>query len=159
VFAFVYDSFGIKKIISTFFFVKGSKKNYEILVKSSGFSKTELTIPVGKSALFLVDKRKSASNENNDIVVNWNELFIIEVCGEEVIEGKYRPVVGGFQSDKSPEHFPVKFKLAGVYYFKLANHPKNPPLCKIQVVEEQALSFLLMEEGFLPRIIRIGLSF
>ena len=107
--------------------------------------------------MFLVDKRKSQSNENNDVVVNWDELFIIEVCGDEVIDGKYRPVIGGYQSDKSPDRFLVKFKLTGDYYFKLANHPKNPSLCKIKVVEEQPLSFLITEEGFLPRIIRIGL--
>ena len=109
-----------------------------------------------KSVVFLIDKRKSTSNENNDIVVDWNEVYIIEVVGDEAIDGKYRPVCGGNQSDRSPDRFNVKFKLAGDYYFKLVNHPKNPPLCKIRVTEEQPLSFLITEEGFLPRIIRIG---
>jgi hypothetical protein len=103
----------------------------------------------------LVDKKKSASNENNDIVINWNEVFIIEVIGDDPVDGKYRPVNGGFQSDKSPDRFIVKFKLSGDYYFKMANNPKNPPLCKIRVIEEQPLNFLITEEGFLPRIIRI----
>lgn len=108
--------------------------------------------------MFLLDKRKSTSNENNDIVVNWEEVYIIEVLGDEVIDGKYRTVIGGNVSDRSPDRFTVKFKLRGEYYFKLVNHPKNPPLCKIKVVEEIPLSFLITEEGFLPRVIRIGLS-
>jgi hypothetical protein len=49
----------------------------------------------------------------------------------------------------------VKFKLAGSYYFKLINHPKDPPIMKMTVAEDVPLTFLITENGFMPRIIRI----
>ena len=116
-----------------------------------------------KTVVFLVDKynqetsepKGNEENKESDVKINLEETWIVEVMKDDV-EGKYKPVVGGFQSEKLTSQFQVKLKTIGEYLFKLQNHPSNPKLCKIKVVENQSLTYLITEEGFLPRVIRIG---
>ena len=108
---------------------------------------------------FLTDKRglthdvENKDEENEEF--NLEDIYIIQVIQEDV-DNKYRQVVGGFHSQKNFDRHLVHFKTLGDYIFKLKNHPANPALCKIKVVDDQNLSFIITEDGFLPKIIRIG---
>ena len=116
--------------------------------------------------LFLVDTEQNNEEENEDdeeedqrgrhFNYNQEEVFIIHNTKDN--EGNYRQVVGGLHSERFTDRHLVRFKTVGEYYFQLENHPKKPPICKIRVEEEQPLCFLINEDGFVPRIIRIGKS-
>jgi len=80
---------------------------------------------------------------------------IIQVVYDE-IDNKYYPVINGYETGQLSSNYTVRFKLEGVYLFKLVNHPRNPPIIKIKVLEEQPFSINVTDEGFFPRIIRIG---
>ena len=86
---------------------------------------------------FLIDS-DIIKNEEDD------EIAIVQIINDEV-EGQYRPVIGGYHSENMSEKFTVRFKLVGDYYFKLINHPNNPGICKIKIVEEKPLSLLITD--------------
>ncbi len=82
---------------------------------------------------------------------------ILQVIDDE-IEGKYRHVIGGFNSGKAYLKGTVafNFKLIGEYKFKVNNHPKDPPACIIFVNEEQPIHAQITDDGFQPKFIKIG---
>lgn len=82
-------------------------------------------------------------------------MSIVQVVNDD-IEGKYRPVINGYESGLLNSKYVIKFKLIGEYMFKLQNHPKSPPLLRIKVIEEQPISLVITDDGFLPKTIRIG---
>ena len=82
------------------------------------------------------------------------QLSLVQVVNDD-IEGKYRPVINGYESGLLNNKYVIKFKLIGEYLFKLQNHPKSPPLARIKVIEEQPISLAITDDGFLPKIIRI----
>jgi plastocyanin len=104
-------------------------------------------VPQGKSVSFLIDSQIER-NENNDAI------DIVQVISSD-IDGQYRPVVGGYRNQDGHNRLSAKFKLAGDYFFKLLNHPKNPPICKVTIKEEDTLTFIITDNGFMPRVIRI----
>lgn len=81
---------------------------------------------------------------------------MLQVVNDEA-EGKYRPVIGGYENSKLSSRCIFKFKLSGEYLFKLVNHPRNPPLLKVKVLPEQPLNIIITDDGFLPRIVQIGI--
>ena len=88
------------------------------------------------------------------------ECSIVQVINSDESGHVYKPVVGGYKFTRiGDEKVLVKFKLAGDYWFKLTNHPstQNLPLLKVSVVPEEPLNLIITDEGFLPKIIRIGL--
>lgn len=81
---------------------------------------------------------------------------VVEDVDEE--SGSYRPVIGGYQCKNVTSRVTIKFKVAGEYMFVAAsgdNSSQYSPPIKIIVVEEQPVSLLVNEEGFLPKIIRV----
>ncbi len=105
--------------------------------------------------------KKSSTNkdEPGDVQteVSLDKVYVTQVINDDA-EGKYRQVMRGYQSGPLTSKYTIKFKAMGDYIFKLQNHPKNPPVMKIKVVEEQPISVVITDEGFVPRIIRIGLN-
>ena len=80
---------------------------------------------------------------------------IIQVVYDEV-DNKYYPVINGYETGLLSSNYTMKFKLKGIYLFKLINHPNNPPPIKIKVLDEQPIQINITEEGFFPRIVKIG---
>ena len=125
---------------------------------------------IWKSVIFVVATRRinksilgqpDVPNENvgpDELVDAIEQLSIVQVVNDD-IEGKYRPVINGYESGLLNMKYVIKFKLVGEYLFKLQNHPKSPPLCRIKVVEEQPISLVITDDGFLPKTIRIGMHF
>lgn len=90
------------------------------------------------------------------------ECSIVQVIVSDESSSTYKPVTGGYRYDRiGDEKVLMKFKLAGEYWFKLVNHPSNQnlPLLKVLVVPEEPLNLIITDDGFLPRIIRIGRKF
>jgi len=104
-------------------------------------------VPQGKSVSFLIDTQ-IGRNENSD------PIDILQVVSSDV-EGQFRPVVGGYRNQPGQNRLSAKFKLPGDYFFKLLNHPEDPPVCRVIVKEEDVLTFLITDNGFMPRVIRI----
>lgn len=90
--------------------------------------------------------------------VNLDDVGLMQVIIDDA-DHKYRTVVGGYNFEKIEQREIVKFKTAGEYYFKLQNHPLNPPPVKIIVQNEQPVTLLITDDGFLPRILNIGKFF
>lgn len=80
---------------------------------------------------------------------------ILQVVHDE-IDNKYFPVINGYETGPLSSNYTIRFKLKGIYLFKLVNHPNNPPPIKIKVLDEKPLLVNVTEEGFFPRIVRIG---
>ena len=102
--------------------------------------------------MFLIDHASIPRNENNE------DIVIVQIVCDE-IDNVNRVVVGGYRSKPNSDRLSVKFKLPGDYTFKLYNHAENPPICKIKITEEPPLTFLINDNGFLPRIIRVGKNY
>ena len=83
-----------------------------------------------------------------------DDVFVLQVIPDET-EGKFRPVVGGFQSGPLTTKYVVQFKLVGEFLFKLVNHPLNPVL-KVKVLQEQPTTIVITDDGFVPKIVKIG---
>ena len=118
-----------------------------------------------KSVIFVVATRRKYKSvpgqeqeetaEQDDEIDSLEQLSLVQVVNDD-IEGKYRPVINGYESGLLNNKYVIKFKLIGEYLFKLQNHPKSPPLARIKVIEEQPISLAITDDGFLPKIIRIG---
>ena len=82
---------------------------------------------------------------------------IVQVIDDD-IEGKYRPVIGGFTSGKSAVkgNAVFNFKMIGDFKFKINNHVKDPAPCIISVYEEQPICIQISDDGFKPKYIKIG---
>ena len=82
-----------------------------------------------------------------------DDVFVLQVIADET-EGKFRPVVGGFQSGQLTTRYIVQFRLIGEFLFKLVNHPANPVL-KVKVLAEQPTTIVITDDGFVPKIVKI----
>lgn len=84
-----------------------------------------------------------------------DDVFVLQVIADEA-EGKFRPVVGGFQSGQlnANTRYVVQFRLVGEFLFKLVNHPSNPVL-KVKVLQEQPTTVVITDDGFVPKIVKI----
>ena len=95
----------------------------------------------------------NVGDDNQDLL---EKASIIQVIHDE-IEDKYLPVVGGYVTGQLDANYTIRFKLVGLYLFKLINHPRDPPPIKIKVSEEQPLLIDITDQGFFPRIVKIGI--
>jgi hypothetical protein len=96
----------------------------------------------------------------NSIGQNKNQptpFSIVQVIDDDV-EGKFRPVIGGYDSgnQSTNEKYHVAFKLQGTFKFKIRKHPKDPPALVVNVFEEQPVLVQLNDNGFSPIFIKIG---
>ena len=117
-----------------------------------------------KSVIFSIVSRKKVTNKSDELSDSKNidddefsveSASIIQVVMDDM-EGKFRPVINGYKPERMNNKAIIKFRITGEYLFQLEDHPKNPPPVKIKVVEEQPLSLMISDDGFLPRIVRIG---
>lgn len=103
------------------------------------------------------DNEEQQASTSADYRSALEDCSLVQVVSSD--DSSYRPVVGGYQYDRIGDaKIVIKFKLSGEYYFKLSNHPsgQNLSVLKVTVLPEQPLNLLITDEGFLPRIIRIG---
>jgi hypothetical protein len=105
----------------------------------------------------LTNDENQPSNEelNESDLAVLEQASILQVVYDDV-DNKYYPVINGYETGPLSSNYTLKFKLKGVYLFKLVNHPNNPPPIKIKVLDEQPFLINVTDEGFFPRIIRIG---
>jgi hypothetical protein len=101
-----------------------------------------------------------SDNQNADTTVNEQQstpYSIVQVIDDDA-EGKFRPVIGGYDSGSlsTNDKYYVAFKLQGTFKFKIRNHPKDPPPLVINVFEEEPVLVQISDSGFSPRFIKIG---
>lgn len=104
------------------------------------------------------NEQTTAENENSSEIQNKSTYSVIQVI-EDDIEGRYRPVIGGFNSGKPTikASYAINFKLMGEYKFKIKNHPKDPLPFTVNVIEEQPINAQITDDGFYPKFIKIGI--
>lgn len=152
---------------------KKQRKSYQIKLKNVNIFQKTLWFSV-RSRKLAPQTRRTVSTEGDDSrpaaaesqvddpawLRSLEECSIVQVINSDESGHVYKPVVGGYKFTRiGDEKVLVKFKLAGDYWFKLTNHPstQNLPLLKVSVVREEPLNLIITDEGFLPKIIRIGL--
>jgi hypothetical protein len=84
------------------------------------------------------------------------KITIMQVVRDDV-DHTYRQAVGGHKFVDMDSRVIVKFRAVGQYTFVAFNTETSnysPPL-RVQVLEEQPISLLINDDGFLPKIIRV----